>query len=430
MDKQVHDFIAFLDKSPTAWHAVENLRSKFEREGFQEIREEESWKLIPGGKYFLVRNGSTLCAFTLPTQVPKTLRVLGSHTDSPTFKLKPHAEFLKENMLMLGVEVYGGPLITSWLNRDLGIAGRVVVQDKKGALNTHLVALDKHPVVIPQLAIHLDRTVNEEGLKLHKQDHLAALAALDIIPDKKTGKTHYIETLLKEILHFETLVSGELFLYPIEGARLVGYKDQMISSYRLDNLASAYSCCHALLEHKESKQSLNIAFFWDNEEVGSGTSQGAHSPFLTHTLERICLSLKIDREGYLRLLSQGICLSVDLAHALHPNYGDKHEPRHPTLMNKGIVLKTNAQQRYASDAATTGLIASLCHEKKIPFQHFIPRNDILSGSTIGPIAAQTAGITTLDLGCVELSMHSARELAAVEDLENLTRLLSAFLAKG
>ena len=398
-----------------------------EKEGFKEIKEGDKWKLTPGGKYYLVRNGSTLCAFTLPTQSPKTLRVLGSHTDSPAFKLKPQAEFMKENMLMLGVEIYGGPLLTSWLNRDLGIAGKVVLRDKKGHFQTRIVTLDKHPVVIPQLAIHLDREVNEKGLTLHKQDHLAALAALDIVPDKKTGKTHYIETLLKEQFSFEEFVSGELFLYPMEGARLVGYKEQMISSYRLDNLASVFATSQALLKAKNGKNQLNMAFFWDNEEVGSGTSQGAHSPFLINTLERVCLSLSEDRESYLRLLSQGICLSVDLAHALHPNYSDKHEPRHPTLMNKGIVLKTNAQQRYASNATTTGLIAQICKEQKIPFQYFVPRNDIPSGSTIGPIAAQEAGLTTLDLGCVELSMHSARELASVNDLNDLTKVLTGFL---
>jgi len=430
MNKQndIDSLIAFLDRSPTAWHAVENLREELRKAHFQELHEGDSWKLTPGGRYYLTRNGSTLCAFVMPTGSPKSLRLLGSHTDSPAFKLKPQAEFLKENMLMLGVEIYGGPLLTSWLNRDLGIAGRVVLRDKKGHLRTELVTLDQNPVVIPQLAIHLDRTVNEDGLKLQKQEHLAALAALDIEADKKSGKTHYLETLLKEQYSFEEWVSGELFLYPLEGARLMGYQKQMISSYRLDNLASVFASAQALLGIKKpSKDQLQMAFFWDNEEVGSGTAQGAHSPFLMQTLERICLASKIEREGFLRLLSQGICLSVDLAHALHPNYNDKHEPRHPTLMNKGIVLKTNAQQRYASDAVTTGLIAGLCKERKIPFQYFIPRNDIPSGSTIGPINAQVTGMTTLDLGCVELSMHSARELAAVEDLMNLTKLLGAFL---
>ena len=427
MAENIGNLLSFLDSSPTAWHAVENLQGLLEEGRFEHIREEELWKLRPGGKYYLVRNGSTLCAFIVPSNVPKSLRLVGSHTDSPAFKLKPQAEFLKENMLMLGVEIYGGPLLTSWLNRDLGIAGRVVLKDKKGDLQTKTVTLDKHPVVIPQLAIHLDRTVNDTGLMLHKQDHLAALAALNIVADKKAGKTHYLETILKEQYSFSEWLSGELFLYPIEGARLVGYKQQMISSYRLDNLASVWASAQALLKTKASKDRLHMAFFWDNEEVGSGTAQGAHSPFLTHTVERICLSLKLSREEYLRLLSQALCLSVDLAHALHPNYNDKHEPRHPTLMGKGIVLKTNAQQRYSSDANTTGLIARICKEKKIPFQYFVPRNDIPSGSTIGPIAAQESGIVTLDIGCVELSMHSARELAAVDDLVDLQRVLGAFL---
>lgn len=424
----IDEWIDFLNAAPTAWHAVEYIQNTLQKAGFELLDESTKWRLKPGGKYLVQRNGSTLAAFVLPTHAPVKAHVVGSHTDSPGFKLKPQPEFLKENMLMLGLEIYGGPLLSSWLNRDLGIAGRVVVEDKKGNLHEKLVRIEDHPVVIPQLAIHLDRNVNDSGLVLNKQEHLAALAALDIKPDKKTGTTHYLEGLLKKQFSFATCLGHELFVYPLEPAKRVGHDKEMLASYRVDNLGSAHAAFKGLLEgaKKPHKDLLRMAVFWDNEEIGSNTSQGAGSPFLPYTLERICLSLKLDREDLFRLVSQSLCLSVDFGHALHPNYPEKHEPRHLLLMNKGIAIKTNAQQRYASDAKSVSEIVSLCRKHKIPYQKFVARNDIPSGTTIGPIHANLTGMPTLDIGCAQLSMHSARELASCADHLSLCKLLGEF----
>ena len=420
--KEIHNLLNFLDAAPTAWHAVNAIQEELEKHKFQQLHEKEPWKIAPGGRYFVQRNGSSLCAFIVPKDKPTHALIAASHTDSPAFKLKPNAEFRKENMVMLGVEIYGAPMLTSWLNRDLGIAGRIVYTDKKGNICESLVRLDKHPVVIPQLAIHLDRNVNESGPVLNKQDQLAALAALT----EKDDNEAYLEKLLKEQVNFKELLGADLFLFPLEKARLLGYQNQMIASYRIDSLGSVHAALQAFLASiAPSKDQLKMIVFWDNEEIGSSTAQGAGSPFFSQTLERICLVLKLSREDFFRLCKKSLCLSVDLAHALHPNYSDKHEPRHQILMSKGIVLKTSAQYRYASDANSTAFIVNLCRKHKIPFQYFVSRGDIPAGTTIGPIHAHLTGIPTVDIGMPQLSMHSSRELMAFQDYEDMCKLLNA-----
>lgn len=422
--KTIEQLLQFLDSSPTAWHAVENCAKKLKEHGFSELKEGDAWHIKPGGHHFVVRNGSSICAFINSKKAPANLQVIAAHTDSPGFKVKPNADFIKENMLMLGLEIYGAPLLTSWLNRDLGIAGRILYSDKKGKIHEELVRLDDHPVTIPQLAIHLDRNVNENGLILNKQDHLAALASVGI--DKKS-KTSFLESLLKKTVSFHELLSFDLLLFPLEPARLFGEKKQLIASYRIDNLASVHSCMQGILEAKPSEHSIKMAAFWDHEEIGSHTAQGAGSPFLPHIVERITLAQNLMREDYFRLLSGSLCVSVDLSHALHPNYKDKHEPQHTILLNKGIVIKSNAQHRYATDARSAASIIELCHQYKIPFQKYVVRGDIPSGSTIGPIHANLTGMPTVDIGCPQLSMHSCREIMGTEDHLHMCHLLARFL---
>ncbi len=414
----------FLDSSPTAWHAVENCTRMLKKEGFVELREESEWDLVSGEKYFITRNGSSICAFIIPSTSPKKIKIVASHTDSPALKLKPNSEFSKENMTMLGVEVYGAPLLASWLNRDLGIAGRVIYVDEIGAVKESLVNLDEQPVIIPQLAIHLDRQVNEAGLILNKQDHLSALAAVDFSPMETTS---YLEHLLKQKIQYRRLLGADLFLYPLEKAAYIGHQNQLIASYRIDSLASVHSTIIALSNVKEfSEDTLNLIALSDNEEVGSETTQGAGSPFLQQILERIFLSMEQSREEFLRALSQSQCLSVDLAHGLHPNHSEKHDSNHQVLLNKGIVIKSNANQRYASDAKSISSIVDICLKNEIPYQYFVSRNDIPCGSTIGPIHATKMGISTVDIGVPQLSMHSSREILACEDQLNMSKLLTAY----
>lgn len=420
--EQLEKFLQFLESSPTAWHAVDNLRHLLVKAKFEELSEKDSWQLQSGKGYFVHRNGSSLVAFRMPKKHPQSAIICGTHTDSPALKLKPNAEFLKENHAMLGVEVYGAPLLTSWLNRDLGIAGRVVGLNAKGEVTEALVNLKQFAAVIPQLAIHLDRKVNDEGLVLNKQEHLAALYGL---ANKKNS-------LEKEILlqsGLKSLLAHDLFLYPLDKPRFTGCENTFISGYRLDSLASVHALAEAFVKDSKADESrFKVAAFFDNEEIGSSTAQGADSPFLPNVLERVYLSLNASREDYLRMIPQSLCISIDLAHALHPNYAEKTESGHRTFLSQGVAIKTHANHAYATSALTAAIIKKAAAAKKILIQQFVSRSDMASGTTIGPIHAGLTGMPTVDIGIPQLSMHSARELIASKDYLDLTNLISILLS--
>lgn len=424
LDPLIQDFISFLDKSPTSWHAVNEIKIRLQASGFEELHEDRLWDLKPEKSYFLVRDGSSLLAFTLPKKTPKELKIAAGHTDSPALKLKPNAEFIKEHMVMLGVEIYGAPLLTSWLNRDLKIVGRVLLQNKTGKIIEKLVNFENHPVIIPQLAIHLDRTVNETGLLLNKQEHLSAIASIDL-----SKKHSYLETLIQDEFASHTILETDLFLVPLEKAQFLGFKQEMIASYRLDNLESVHAAVSGFLNAKSKEENLlKMIAFWDHEEIGSQTTQGAGSPLFLNSLERIILALGLHREDYFNLMANSHCISMDMAHALHPNHMDKHDPRHAPLLGRGIVLKYNAHQRYATDAKTAAHIIQLCQKHNLPFQKFVSRNDMPCGSTIGPIHASLTGIPTVDIGCPQFSMHSIREVMATQDHLTMCALIKAYFS--
>lgn len=421
----IRDLMNFLDASPTAWHAVATARHRLQEAGFIELSEHNYWEIQPGQRYFVSRNGSSLCAFVAPKRFPKQLRLLASHTDSPSLKLKPNPEIRKHRAILLGVEVYGSPLLSSWLNRDLGIAGRVLYTDRSGNIKETLVRLDHYPVIIPQLAIHLDREVNDKGLQLNKQEHLNALAGLE---SSFEDNFSFLETLLSEAIHFDKIIAHDLLLYPLEKAQLVGYHNALLSAYRIDSLASVHAALTALLDHATAlEDEIKMTIFWDNEEVGSHTAQGADSPFFTQVLERILNAFEGTREDYFCLLNRSTCISIDLAHALHPNYAEKHDPHHQPILGQGVVLKTNAQQRYATSARSALPVKMVAGLKQIPLQSFVSRNDIPCGTTIGPLQASLTGMPTIDIGCGQLSMHSCRELMACQDHIDMCHLLGNLL---
>lgn len=416
------DFLSYLEQSPTAWHAVEEGARRLESGGYQRLSEADSWSLQPSSKYYVTRNGSSLCAFETPQNLPTSVCVLGSHTDSPALRLKHHGEYKEKNMILFGVEVYGGPLLSSWLNRELGLGGRVIYENEKGEREECLIRIEDHPFVIPQLAIHFDREVNTKGLLLDKQKHLAVLACVQ----EEGEEGSYLEKLLRKKLSYKTLLGTDLFFYPLQSPSLVGEGKQMISAYRIDNLASAHANLQGLLDSQTShKSKLKMALLWDNEEIGSGTAQGACSPLLPDLLERVIYGMGGTREHFLQLKASGVVVSVDGAHALHPNYPEKHEPRHQPLMGKGIVLKINAQQRYATGAEGTAFVKQCCEKANCDLQVYVHRTDLPCGSTIGPLTATLTGMTTVDVGCAQLSMHSARELMACVDHEGMCRFLTA-----
>jgi aspartyl aminopeptidase len=418
----IEELLTLLNQSPTAWHAMDHVRHTLLKANFTELHESEEWNLVAGKGYFLLRDGSSLCAFITPNEEITKVHLIASHTDSPGFKLKPNPEFRRENMTLLASEIYGSPLLTSWFNRELGIAGRVFFAKEDGKIGHHLVDIQDHPAIIPQLAIHLDREANEKGPQINKQEHFSALAAVDF-----DGQKSYVLHLLHENMKvpFDYVLSHDLFLYPLEEAKLSG--SDLIAGYRLDSLASVHSCLSALKTSQPHQNRLNLAVFWNNEEIGSGTSHGAESPFLLNTLERILIAFGKTREQFLRLLPQSLCLSVDLAHAVNPNFMEKHDPRHMPLLNKGPIIKYNAQQKYSSDAHSSSVVIQLCEKHVIPYQFFVSRNDTPSGTTIGPINAAQTGIPTVDIGSPQLSMHSAREIISAQDHLEMCRLLAAFI---
>lgn len=412
-----NDFLSFLESSPTSFHATETITNKLKKTGFEELKESALWKLKAGGKYFVTRGGSSLSAFILPKQKVESAIIQASHTDSPSFKLKPNCDFISNNMAMLGVEVYGGPLLTSWLNRDLGIGGEVSFLNGKEEITHELVLFKDHPCTIPQLAIHLDREVNEKGLILNRQEHLAAL-----LGPSTEKEEPYLHRLLKKTLKTKEILGYDLFLFPLEKPRIIGKDLDLISAYRLDNLASAHASLNAISETTSSKNQVKMAIFWDHEEIGSRTALGAESPFLSDTLQRLS---SFSHEAFCVFKSQSLCISIDLSHAVHPNYPMKHEPKHPLFLNGGLVIKTNASGKYASSARSSALIALLCKKHKIPLQRFVCRSDIPSGSTVGPATASVSGIRTVDVGLAELSMHSCRELMGAKDHIYLCEFLRA-----
>lgn len=422
MSDLIEDFRSFLHASPTSWHAAIEMGNRLATLDFIPLNEKEKWKLVPGNSYFVVRGGS-ICGFTLPNLKPKRAAIAASHTDSPALKIKPLPEYQKENMTLLGVEIYGAPILASWMGRDLGLAGKVVVLNNQQKLEEKVIFIDDAPLYIPFLAIHLDREVNEKGLLLNKQEHMVPIAGLNDAGFEKG----YLEILLRRQFSFHTLVSFDLFLVPLEQSRFIGGSSEMLASYRLDNLGSAHCCLVGLGNAKKSlSHTIQMAIFYDHEEIGSGTDTGAESPFFSEIFDRICLSYKMDKEERYVLKHHSSCLSVDMAQALNPNYSQRYDPQNMALLGKGIVIKYNANMRYVSDAKSAAQVVHLCQKLNLPYQSYVNRSDILSGTTIGPIFARMEGISTVDIGCPQLSMHATREVMACRDYYDMCTLLTHY----
>lgn len=420
----VSSLLSFLDTSPTAWHAVEQIEHRLLQKKFLALDARRTWGLEAGKRYFL-GNGGALVAFVVPHQKPVGATLFASHTDSPALKIKPQSQVVKAGALLLGVEVYGAPLLTSWFNRDLGIAGKIVGVNAKGETEAHTVFFTQAPLVIPQLAIHLDRDVNEKGLMINKQEQLYAIAGLE---KDFSSSQNYLETIFQKELNGQKLLNFELFLVPLEKAKLVGWQQQLLASYRIDSLVSVHAILEAFLSQLDPwEDQIKMVVFWNHEEIGSTGVFGAASPFLPRILERVCLALGISREEYLAFLDGSRCISVDLGHAVHPTYPEKHEAQHPLFFKQGVVIKSHAQMRYATDASSASWIEAAAYVKQLPLQKFVGRNDIPCGSTVGPIVATSCGIPTVDIGIPQLSMHSARELMCCQDYIDLTQLLSHLL---
>jgi aspartyl aminopeptidase len=409
--------LQFIARSPTPFHACEQMAQQLLAAGFAELQESDAWQLAPG-RYFIRRNGSSIIAFTYNGRsiVETGMRMVGAHTDSPCLRVKPQPELNRNGYFQLGVEVYGGALLNPWFDRDLSLAGRVTYRSQSGELKNALIDYQRPIAVIPSLAIHLDREANNSH-SVNPQTDIPPL-----LMTSAEGLKDFRQLLLQQLLaqhpecQAEAVLDYELSFYDTQAPACIGLKQEFIASARLDNLLSCYIGLQALLQAGDSNCLLVCN---DHEEVGSASSCGAQGPMLKSVLER----LAGDNESLTRAIDRSMMISADNAHGIHPNYSDKHDGNHGPLLNQGPVIKINNNQRYASNSETSALFRQLCSEASVPVQAFVVRTDMACGSTIGPITASELGVKTLDIGVPTFAMHSIRELAGSEDSYSLYRVL-------
>lgn len=421
------DFIRFLDACPTPYHAASEVGQRLAGAGFQALDERAAWRLAPGDRAFLVRGG-TIIAFVLGQSPPweSGFVLLGAHTDSPNLRVKPTPEHTNHGYRQLSVEVYGGVLLGTWLDRDLSLAGRVVLAGGK----TELVRLPGSVCRIPNLAIHLNREVNKEGLVVNPQTHLVPLWALE-----KQGPGSVMELVTAALAgtpsagaRSSDIVGFDLCLFDTQGAALGGSSGEFLSSARLDNLGSCYPAHAALIAAGDAGATTRVVALYDHEEVGSQTASGARSLLLETVLERLTHAYAdTPRDAVPRALARSFFVSADMAHAVHPNYPDKHDKQHRPVVGGGPLVKVNANQSYATDAIAHGAFMDACRAEGVLPQVFVSRNDQPCGSTIGPITAARLGLRTLDVGNPMLAMHSCRETAGTHDTAVMTRIMTRIL---
>ncbi len=418
------DLRAFIDLSPSPFHAVDEMARRFSSAGFSRLDERDHWQLGPGDARFVVRDGGSIIAFRVGTSAltDSGARLVGAHTDSPTFRVRPRSDVRRAGFRLVGVEPYGGLLAHTWLDRELTVAGRLAVLEDDGVV-TRTVVLPGAPLRLPSLAIHLDRSVRD-GLVLDPQRHLVPVWSGDLV-----GEAGLLEELAQVAGVDPAAVLGhDLVLADTQPAARTGADDSWIAAPRLDDLG----CCHSgSLALIAAEPAAHTAVFVanDHEEVGSGSAEGARGSFLADVLARLVAATgDSDPQALHRATARSMLVSADMAHAVHPNYADRHEPSHLPALGGGPVLKVNANQAYATDARSGGWFTARCAEAGVPVQHFVTRADLPCGSTIGPLTATRLGISTVDVGAPMLAMHSCRELASVVDVPLMVAALTACLS--
>ncbi len=417
--EHVQELFDFIQQSPSCFHVIENVKKQLTEQGFEELCENKNWQIKEGGKYFVTRNLSSVIAFKVPTKDFKSFHIVASHSDSPTFKIKDHPEqMVKGKYVQLNTERYGGMIYSTWFDRPLSIAGRALVKTETGVA-TKLLNIDRDLLVIPNLAVHMDRTVND-GMKYNPQVNL-----LPLYGDAASKDT--FNKLVAEACGTaeENIISTDLFLYNRTAPTVWGAHNEYMSCAKLDDLECAFSSLKAFLKG-ENSQSVSVCAIFDNEEVGSSTKQGANSTFMYDILHRINENLGRTEEQYHTAVASSFMLSADNAHALHPNHPAISDPTNPVYLNEGIVIKHNANQKYTTDAVSSAIFQKMCEEKNVPYQHFVNRSDVAGGSTLGNIANTHGSLNTVDIGMAQLAMHSSYETAGVLDLDYMIAGMEAF----
>ena len=415
------ELVSFIQKSPTAFHAIDQMKTILKEHGYKELLEGQKWQIQPGQRYFVTRNNSSLIALNLGSQLEKySFNVAASHSDSPTFKLKENAELeVKGKYTQLNTEGYGGMICSTWFDRPLSIAGRVLVKDGENYI-THLLKIDRDLVLIPNVAIHMNRTVND-GYAYNKQ--------VDLLP--LFGATQTKPGDLKKLIASELgvnvtdICSEDLYLYNRMAPSVWGAHEEFISSPQLDDLQCAFTSLQGFLRGSND-QSINVFACFDNEEVGSGTKQGAGSTFLYDVLHRVNHALGKDEEDYYRALASSFMLSADNAHAVHPNHPEKTDVNNCVYMNEGVVVKAHAGQKYTSDGVSVAVFKGLCEKAGVPVQFFANRSDVVGGSTLGNIAMAQVSMNSVDIGLPQLAMHSCYETAGIKDTYYMIQVMEEF----
>lgn len=415
MNKTMNEeLIAFLNNSPTCFHAVANMKQELAAAGFEQLYEGESWNLKEGGNYYVTRNDSAIIAFRIPKKDFAGFQIMASHSDYPTLKVKANAEITVENnYVKLNVEKYGGLILSPWLDRPLSLAGRVVVRTPEG-IETKLFCIDKDLLMIPNLAIHMNRSVNE-GYEFNAQRDMLPLFGGE---DAKGGYQDLIAEAVGAAK--EDVLDSDVFLYNRMKGTMFGLNEEFVAAPHLDDMQCAFASMKAILAAKPVN-SVAVHCVLDNEEVGSGTKQGAASTFLKDVLHRINAGMGRTEEDYLRALASSFMVSADNAHAVHPNQPDKADPTNRPYLNGGIVIKYSANQKYTTDAISGAIFKSFCEKAEVPYQIFHNRSDILGGSTLGNISNAQVALNTVDIGLPQLAMHSSYETCGAKDTEYLVK---------
>ena len=419
--KYAKEMLDFIEQSPSCFHAIWNIKKELEKAGYVELSEKEAWKIAWGASYYVTRNDSSIIAFQMPKNEAKGFHMIASHSDSPTFKVKENPEMdVEKQYVKLNTEKYGGMILSTWLDRPLSVAGRVAVREKHGIV-AKLVNIDKDLLVIPNVAIHMNREMNK-GVEYNSQvDMLPLFGAAD-----GKEKDAFLEMVAKAAdVERENILGHDLFLYVRDKGRMIGSKEEYVLSPKLDDLQCAYVSVKALLE-STPKDYIDVCAVFDNEEVGSGTRQGADSTFLEDVLVRISETLNMSRGEYARLIADSFLISADNAHAVHPNHPEKADPTNRPYLNGGIVIKYHGSQKYTTDAITGAKMKDWCEKAGVPCQTYANRSDIAGGSTLGNISTAHVSVASVDIGLPQLAMHSAVETAGAKDIQYALKALKIF----
>lgn len=419
--KASKDLIEFIKKSPSVFHAVDALKTELKSEGFEELAEGKKWNIQKGSKYFVTRNHSSIIAFKVGEYLDDySFNIVASHCDSPSFKIKDNYKIeASKKYVQLNTEKYGGMIYSTWLDRPLSVAGRIIAKNGEN-FETVLVNIDKNLVLIPNVAIHMNKEINS-GMKYNEQVDLLPLYGIC-----SEGKDSFMDLVSSYAgVQKDNIISTDLFLYNRTEPTVWGENDEFMSSPKLDNLQCAYATLQGFLRGSNTK-SVNVYCCFDNEEVGSGTKQGAASTFLEDVLKRINDNLGKSSEEYLCALASSFLISADNAHAVHPNHPELSDPTNRVYMNEGIVIKHNANQKYTTDAVSSALFKEFCKRADVPYQNYTNRSDVAGGSTLGNIASSKVSINMVDIGLAQLSMHSSYETAGIKDTLHLIKASEEF----